>query len=150
MPNRSTLYSNLGAASLLVPAVRNTDTNSASMDLRDSESAALLFHVGASADTLSGTNKIELEVQESDDNSTFTAVANADLNNYAAGTSNTGTGAVVTSNGTASLAYLVGYKGNKRYVRGAFNFSGTHATGTPVGIVGLRGGNHYLPANLNT
>ena len=149
MPSRSSLYSNLSHVSLLVPAVRNSDTNSASMDLRDSESAALLFHIGASADTLSGTNKIELEVQESDDNSTFTAVANLDMNVYAAAT-NTGTGAVVVSNATASQSYLFGYKGNKRYIRGVFNFSGTHSTGTPVGIIGLRGGNHYLPQNANT
>lgn len=149
MPNRSSLYSNLSAASLLVPAVRNSDTNSTSMDLRDSESAAILFHIGASADTLSGTNKIELEVQESDDNSTFTAVANADMNLYATGT-NVGTGAVVVSNATASLSYLFGYKGYKRYIRGVLNFSGTHSTGTPIGIIGLKGGNHYLPVNANT
>lgn len=149
MPNRSALYSNLSATSLLVPAVRNADTNSTGLDLRDCDSAALLFHVGASADTLSGTNKIELEVQESDDNSTFTAVANADMNLYAAAT-NAGTGAVVVSNATASQSYLFGYKGNKRYIRGVLNFSGTHSTGTPIGVVGLRGGNHYRPVNANT
>lgn len=149
MPNRSSLYSNLSHTSLLVPAVRNSDTNSSSMDLRDSESAALLFHIGASADTLSGTNKIELEVQESDDNSTFTPVANADMNLYAAAT-NVGTGAVVISNATASQSYLFGYKGSKRYIRGVLNFSGTHSTGTPIGVIGLRGGNHYLPMNANT
>jgi hypothetical protein len=149
MPNRSSLYSNLSATSLLVPAVRNSDTNSSGMDLRDSESAALLFHVGASADTLSGTNKIELEVQESDDNSTFTAVANLDMNVYTSAT-NVGTGVVVISNATASQSYIFGYKGNKRYIRGVLNFSGTHSTGTPIGIIGLRGGNHYLPQNANT
>ena len=148
MPNRSSLYSNLGATSLLVPAVRNADTNSTGMDLRDADSAALLFHIGASADTLSGTNKIELEVQESDDNSTFTAAANADLTNYTTAT-NTGTGTVVVSNATASQAYLVGYKGNKRYIRGVLNFSGTHSTGTPIGVIGLKGGNHTLPVNIS-
>ena len=149
MPNRSSIYSNLYAVSLLVPAVRNSDTNSTGMDLRDAESAALLFHIGASADTLNGTNKIELEAQESDDNVTFTAVANADMNLYATGT-NVGTGVVVNSNATASQSYLFGYKGNKRYIRGVLNFSGTHSTGTPTGVVGLRGGNHYLPVNANT
>lgn len=148
MPNRSSLYSNLSQATLLVPAVRNADVNSSGMDLRDSESAAILFHVGASADTLSGTNKIELEVQESDDNFTFTAVANADLNNYVAAT-NAGTGMVVVSNATASQAYLVGYKGNKRHIRGVLNFSGSHTTGTPIGIIGLRGGNHLQPVNVS-
>ena len=149
MPNRSSLYSGLGASSLLVPAVRNSDTNSTGLDLRDCDAAALLFHVGASADTLSGTNKIELEMQESDDDSTYTAVANADVNNSVTAT-NAGTAKVVVSNATASQAYLMGYKGNKRYIRGVLNFSGTHGTGTPIGVIGLRGGNHYQPANANT
>src|SRR4051812_25045529 len=127
MPNRSSLYSNLSPTSLLVPAVRNSDTNSTGLDLRDSESGALLFHIGASADTLNGTNKIELEMQESDDDTNYTAVANADVNNYVTGT-NVGTAKVVLSNATASQAYLMGYKGNKRYIRGVLNFSGTHST----------------------
>jgi hypothetical protein len=149
MPSNSSLYTNLSAASLLVPAVRNSDTNSTGMDLRDSENAALLFHIGASADTLSGTNKIELEMQESDDDSTYTAVANADVNNYVTGT-NVGTAKVVLSNATASQAYIMGYKGYKRYIRGVLNFSGTHTTGTPIGVIGLKGRNHLTPVNANT
>src|SRR5436305_2009976 len=107
MTNRSSLYPNLGAASLLVPAVRDADTNSTGMDMCDSESGAMLVHIGASADTLSGTNKIELEMQESDDDSTYTAVANADVTNYVTGT-NVGTAKVVLSNATSSQAYLMG------------------------------------------
>ena len=87
-------------------------------------------------------------MQESDDNSTFTATANADLTNYTTAT-NTGTGTVVVSNATASQAYLVGYKGNKRYIRGVLNFSGTHSTGTPIGVIGLKGGGHTLPVNIS-
>jgi hypothetical protein len=148
MPNRSSLYSSLGHTTLLVPAVRNADANSTGMDLRDAESAALLFILGDSADTLSGTNKIELEVQESEDNSTFTAVANADLTNYVTGT-NVGTAAVIDAPSEDQLSILVGYKGNKRYIRGVLNFSGTHSTGTPTAIVGLRGRNHIEPVNVS-
>ncbi len=149
MPIRSSLYSSLAATTLLVPAVRTADANSASMDLRDCRSAALLFALGDSADTLSGTNKIELEVQESDDNSTFTAVANADLTNYVTGT-NAGTAALIDAPAEDQTSVIVGYKGYKRYVRGVFNFSGTHATGTPTAIVGLKDGNQLQPVNANT
>ena len=150
MPNRSSLYSNLNPAQLLASAPRTADANSASMDLRDSESAALLFTLGANGDTLSGSVYIELEVQESDDNSAFSAVSNADLNNYVAGSTNAGTGKKIAANADANQAYLVGYKGSKRYIRGVVNITGTHTTGTPVGVIGLRGGNHYLPINANT
>lgn len=146
MPNHTSLYHNTGFDSLLVPAVRNSDTNSASVDLQDADDATLLFHIGASADTLSTTNKIELEVQESDDNSTFTACADAAITNPATAT-NTGTAAVVTSNGTASTLYKVGYKGTKRYIRGVLNFSGTHSTGTVTAVSGLRGRNRQRPVN---
>jgi hypothetical protein len=149
MTNRTSLYSNLGYDSLLVPAVRNADTNSTSVDLQDCDDASIQFHIGASADTLSGTNKIELEVQESDDNSTFTAVANADLTNYATAT-NTGTVFVVISNGTASTLYKAGYRGSKRYIRGVLNFSGTHTTGTVTAVTALRGRNRNQPINALT
>ena len=52
---------------------------------------------------------------------TYTAVANADLTNYVTGT-NVGTVAVVNSNATASTVYQVGYRGSKRYVKGNLNF----------------------------
>ena len=150
MPNRSSLYSNLSAVQLLASAPRTADANSVGMDLRDADSAALLFTVGANGDTLSGSVYIELEVQESDDNTTFTAAANADLNNFVTGSTNAGTAQKIVANSGAAQAYLVGYKGNKRYVRGAVNITGTHTTGTPVGVIGLRGGGHYLPVNANT
>ena len=148
MPNRSSLYSALSAVSLMLPVARTADANSTSMDLRDAESAALLFFVGDSPDTLSGTNKIELEVQESDDNTTFTAVANADLTNYVTAT-NVGTAALIDAPSEDSLAVIVGYKGYKRYIRGVVNVSGTHSTGTTIGVIGLRGGNHTQPVNVS-
>ena len=146
MVTRSSLYSGLKVSTLLAPAVRNADANSASLDTRDADSTCLMFVLGDSADTLSGTNKIELEVQESDDNSTFTAVANADLTNSVTAT-NTGTAALIDAPAEDQLSVLVGYKGYKRYVRGVLNFSGTHATGTPIAVLGLLGGNHYQPVN---
>ncbi|WP_337187579.1 hypothetical protein [Phenylobacterium sp.] len=150
MPIRSSLYSETGVVHLLSSAPRQADANSTGMDLRDADSAALLFTVGANGDTLSGSVYIELEVEESDDNSTWNDVANLDLTNYATGTTNTGTAAKIVANAGAANSYLVGYKGNKRYIRGVVNITGTHTTGTPVGVVGLRGNNHYQPANVNT
>ena len=142
-------YSDIGYDSLLVPAVRNADTNSTAVDTDGFQSVTLVAHVGASADTLNSTNKIEIEVEESDNNSDFTDVANANLTNYVTGT-NVGTVAVVNSNATASTLYKVGYKGTKRYVRLVYNFSGTHSTGTVTAASATKGHPHIAPVNAST
>ena len=149
MPNHSSLYSGLSATALLVPAVRTADANSTAIDTRDSEDVALLFVLGDSADTLSGSVKLECEVQESDDNSTFTAVANADLTNSVTGT-NVGTPALIDAPAEDQTVVIVGYKGYKRYVRGTLNFTGTHTTGIPTAVIGLKGRNRLLPANVSS
>jgi len=143
-------YSDIGYDSLLVPAVRNADANSTAVDTDGFQSVTLVAHVGASADTLNATNKIEIEVQESDTTTDgdFTAVANADLTNYVTGT-NAGTVAVVNSNATASTLYKVGYKGTKRYVRLVYNFSGTHSTGTVTAASATKGHPAIAPVNAS-
>lgn len=145
MGARTSLYSNNEFTSLLVPAVRNADVNSSSLDLRGYEDAVIQFHLGDSADTLSGTNKIELEIEESDDNSNWTDVANADLTNYVTAT-NPGTVALIDAPTEDQAVFTVGYKGTKRYIRGVVNYSGTHSTGIPVAITGIRKALHQ-PVN---
>lgn len=149
MPNHTSLYANTSITSLLDPIVSNADTNSTGVDLKDCDDVVLLFHIGANVDTYSSSNKLDLEVQESDDNSTFTAVANADITNYVTGI-NTGTVAEIIANSGCSQIYQVGYRGTKRYIRGVLNFSGTHSTGTVCGITALRGRNRVQPQNSYT
>ena len=150
MVGHSGTYYNVGILPLLPPLNRTAGATSASVDTQNYDSVAFAVNVGATGDTLSGTNRVELQVQESDDNSTFTAVANADLNNYAAGTTNTGTTQKIIANAGAAQAYLVGYKGYKRYIRGVVNVTGTHTNGTIVAVTGVRGRNHLAPVNANT
>lgn len=151
MPNHTSLYANTGVISLLVPAVRNSDTASTGLDLQNCDDAMIAFHLGNSADTLSGTDKIELEIQESDTDvdGDYTAVANADLTNYVTGT-NVGTIAVIDAPTEDQAVFFAGYRGNKRYIRGKYNFSGTHSTGTPCSVTGLRGRNRAMPVNSYT
>ncbi len=149
MPNHTSLYANTSFTSLLDPVVSSADANSASVDVQNSDDVVLLFHIGAPVDTYSSVNKLDLEVQESDDNSTFTAVANADITNYVTGI-NTGTVAEITANSGCSQIYQVGYRGAKRYIRGVLNFSGTHSSGTICGVTALRGRNRAQPVNSYT
>jgi len=76
--------------------------------------------------------------QESDDNSTFTAIADADLD---------GTEPVISSDATGdSVQYKVGYKGNKKYVRAVNTITGSPSTGINSGAYILKGNPKDLPA----
>ena len=64
---------------------------------------AFAINVGATGDTLSGTNRVELQVQESDDNATWTAVADSDLLKVVPGGQATGTFGILNSGGSVRL-----------------------------------------------
>lgn len=146
MTTRSRLYYNGSYVQSVAPAVLAVDTNGTGVDLQGYEDAAFEFQIGANGITYSGTNKIEFECQESDDNSSFSAIANADLT-YTETGSNVGTAKVIDANGKANNVYVTGYKGSKRYIRGVMNFSGTHGTGTAIGCTIIRGRAQRGPVN---
>lgn len=138
------LKSKLALSNLKDAATYTSDQNSASIDLKDHNGAVLAVCVGQSGDTLSGSVKIELELEESDDNSTWSDCADASLSAAVTGT-NTGTFAKIDDAAEDSTVYSVGYKGNKRYVRVVANFTGTHTNGCPLAIFGIKGHGEMLP-----
>lgn len=140
------LFHKTGVDSLLIPATRTADANSSSIDLANKQGVVLAAYVGNSGDTLSGSVKLEIEVEHSDDNSTFTDCADADIFNAVTGT-NTGTIAVIDDGAEDSLIVKTGYKGSKRYVRLVFNFTGTHSNGVPVAAFAITQGLREQPAN---
>ena len=130
--------------SLLDPVTVTADTNCASVDLSGYTGVTFIVSVGVSADTLSGSVKYEIEVQDSADDTSFAAVANALVIDGVTGT-NTGTFGIINSASTDSAVYSAGYIGNKRYVRPVINATGTHALGTPISVVAvLHGKQHSL------
>lgn len=120
------------------------DANGTGVDLQGFESATILAAVGESNDTLSGSVKIELEVEESDDDSTYTDVADADLIGYVDGT-NDGTFAVIDAATEDQRAYIAGYIGSKRYIRVVVNVTGTHTNGTPIGAFVIKSHSRQNP-----
>ena len=146
MPNRSSLAARTAPVQLLAPANRTATATSNVLDTRDCDDVALLFSVGAPGDTLAPNLKAELEVQESDDNATFTPVANTDLTYSEAGT-NVGTAKVIDGNAKANSVYIVGYKGYKRFIRCVDRRTGAHTNGTPTAINALKGRNRVSPTN---
>lgn len=97
------LKSNIKPVQSLIPATRTAAANGTSVDLTGFNSASVVFSNGAIGGTASPT--FTFEVQESDDNTSFTAVADKDLR---------GVEPVITA---ANQVTQVSYLGYKRYIR---------------------------------
>lgn len=96
------LKSNIKLVQSLVPATRNAAANGTGVDLSGFNAASIVFSNGA----IGGTSpSFTFEVQESDDNTTFTAVADKDIR---------GVEPVITA---ANQVSQVAYLGYKRYIR---------------------------------
>ena len=106
-----------------IAATITADFNGAACDLLNHDGSLLVVNMGNSGDTLSSTVYIELEVEDSPDNSTWTDVADDLI-----------TGAVTGDSAIFTTAYL----GRERYVRIVVNVSGTHSNGTPISTEYIR------------
>lgn len=137
---------NLKVSQILDPATLTADANSSSVDSQGFRSLMLVANIGESGDTLSSSVKIELEVEESSDNSTWTDVADADLIDAVSGT-NDGTFALIDAPAEDDSVYKVGYIGDKRYVRVVVNLTGTHTNGTPVSVSAILGHAEHKPVS---
>ncbi|WP_353641328.1 hypothetical protein [Mesorhizobium sp. WSM2239] len=113
----------LNFAHSLEPAARAASANGAGVDLRGYNSALAQVVVGVWTD---GTHTPELE--ESDDNSSWSDVAAADLN---------GSFTVIDGADDDAQTFKVGYKGNKRYIRAVTTVAGA-TTGAVYGVVIIR------------
>lgn len=124
---RNSVYTNVTARSSLSPAARSATANGTGVDRNVGadmhRTAMVVVHTGTITD---GTHTIE--VQDSDDNSTFTAVADEFLQ---------GTEPAISSTDDDSL-FFIGYIGPKRYLRVVSTVAGA-TTGGVYGAVVLLG-----------
>lgn len=128
MPNRE--IKSLVAPSLsLAPKARTTSENGTGVDLRDYDAASVEFSCGVLTD---GTHTPSVE--ESDDDSSYTAVATADL---------LGTLAALSSGSVQQ----VGYRGVKRYIRAVMTISGGPGTGAVSAANVLLGAPKFKPVS---
>ena len=136
------LSNNIVPVVSLAAAVRTADANGTGVDLQGYESATVLVDVGAEGDTLSSSVHFEVSLEHSDDNSTFSDVAQADIVD---GTIASGgiflklDGTTGGNPDTAGGVFRVGYVGGKRYVRVVLAKTGTHSNGTPLGAMVVKG-----------
>ena len=71
------LANSISLVQSLAPAVRTSDTNGTGVDLQGFESATVIVDTGAEGVTFSGSVKIDFKLEESSDDSTYTAVTSA-------------------------------------------------------------------------
>jgi len=132
------LANNIAVIQSLAPAVRTADANGTGVDLQGFESAMVLVDMGAEGDTLSTSVKIDFKLEESSDNSTFTAVSSSTA--VTEGTVDSdGIFATFDANGEAPAVATIGYVGGARYIRVVADHTGTHSNGTPYGVSVVKG-----------
>ncbi len=119
-------------------AAVTADTLSAAFDTKGLSNAGFLVTVGNFS--FDGTNKVALEVQHSDDDSTYTAVAAEDLYSYETAPN---IAKVLDAAGDANKVHLISYRGNKRYLKLNQNVSGT--VNVPIAISGVSTIPHTQP-----
>jgi hypothetical protein len=91
--------------------------------------------------TFNTSNKVEFKLTHSVDDSTYEAVAQADVKGVTVGTGGI-VRSLVAAHAAASLT-KVGYNGGRRYLKLLADFSGTHSAGTPISAV-VVGGEPYI------
>ena len=131
------IQSNLGLVEAIAPAVYVADNTPAVIDLLGFGSALISLHVGVGGITFTGTNKIEFVLSHSNDNTTYTPVAQADVQGVT-GVTNGIVKSLIAAQAASSLN-KIGYIGNKRYLKLLADFSGTHGTGTPFAASVVKG-----------
>lgn len=132
---RSSLYNVALTKSTIVPAgARTTTTTGTSVDRMTNEggfrSALIVVQTGTITD---GTHTVE--VQDSDDNSSWAAVADAFLQ---------GSEPAITGSNDDTV-FEIGYTGHKRYLRVVITPSGSPATGGIYGALILLGWPRKMP-----
>jgi hypothetical protein len=132
------IHSSLLASILIEAATLAADNTPSAVDLQGYDAAEIVLAIGAGGITFSGTNKIELKLTHSDDDTTYSAVTVDDM----LGLSSVGSGGIIKSLVAAHASagvYRCGYRGGKRYLKLLADFSGTHGTGTPMAAILLKG-----------
>jgi len=131
------LANSLTAVQLLDPANTTATVTSDTLDRQESiGSPMIIVAVGESGDTLSSTVLWSLSIQDSPDDSTWTAVTDnsrVSFADVAAG----GIYAVIDAAAEDDASYPIGYTGPERYVRVLATKTGTHSNGTPIGVVAV-------------
>ncbi len=111
---------------------------------------ALAADLGLAAVQFLPQVKVDVKLQDSDDDTTYTAVTDANdvlvaADGVAAAPDVNGIVATIDAAAEDETRIRLGYVGNKRYARLIFDFTGTHSTGLPLALLGILGHPHLRP-----
>jgi hypothetical protein len=126
------------AVATQVPAVVTADANGTGVDLQGFESAMVVVNTGVEGDTLSASVKFDFILEDSDDDSTYTAVTSS-TSVTEGSVDSSGIFLTLDANGETPQISQIGYIGGKRYIRCKIDATGTHSNGTPIGVVVVKG-----------
>lgn len=145
------LHSNMKFVVRAVPAVRTASVNGSSIDRQGFDSVEHIASLGATGDTLSGSVKIDVSLQESDDDSTWSDVTEASHVVIGGDGVSTSTAlpiiATIDDNAEDARHFRVGYIGGKRYSRLRLVFTGTHTNGIPCALYTVLGNAEQAPTS---
>lgn len=136
------IFNTTKVESSVIAQTLTTTTNGASVDMSDANAVTFVTSMGASGDTLSGSVFWTLTVEESDDNSLWTTVTDAESLLIAIdGTKQSGTSIIVDAPAEDEKIFEIAYKtpGDKRYARQVITATGTHSNGTPMAVAAIKG-----------
>lgn len=132
--DRSIRNSKLKVTQVLDPDTLTATGTTASFDAKNF--SALMFLVTVGAMSFSASNYLDLVVQHSDDDSTWTDVGADDLFDDAE-TPASGIQKILDAAGDADSVHEIHYRGNKRYVRLSIEETGTVSVPIAVLAVGM-------------
>lgn len=135
----STIAANKFAVTVAPILANNTSEGTGvGVDRRGYGDVLMVAMQGISGDTLSGSVYWTITFEESDDNSTYSTIAAADIEG--------GYSTWVIDAAAEDPTNIVRlYKGTKRYVRILWTASGTHTNGTPIAGFVLLGRPNSIP-----
>lgn len=144
---RKDLFSNIKVSQVEIAAVKTATATSDSIDVAGFESLAVVFDVGNSGDVLSGSVYWTLSLTECDTtDGSFTAVSADDVK-VQGGTFGTTSTYVIDAPSEDSRTVKFGYVGSKRFVQAVATATGSHSSGTPIGIIAIQGNPSVAPQN---
>lgn len=139
---------------VVAPATVTATPSATGVDLLDFGACTFEMFAGAGGITFTGTNRIDFKVEESDDNSVWSAPVDDALILDTNATAPGGTGIVrslITAKAAADTVIpIVGYRGKKRYARCTPIFGGTHGAGTLVFVNARRGYAYHGPIGASS
>ena len=118
--------------------LKAADTDCTAVDSQGYSTVTHCVNVGAPGITFGSSNRVDLELEDSDDNITFTDVT-ANTSVVGGTVDSSSIWQVIDADGDCNAVYAIGYTGGKRYSRVVLNFHGTHGTGTIFGVTVIQG-----------